>query len=129
MSEALIADLDAALLEYGEDAVLRRVGGATGAPANLDVNCRVHVRSYRLRDQELVAKTAISQEDLLIIMSPSEIAAAQWPGGGAPAGAEDPSIPRKGDKLRVRGRFRNIEVVDPIKAANVLVRIEMRLLG
>jgi hypothetical protein len=121
MVEDMIAALNDALASYGDDVILRRRGAALQ-----DVACKAHVTAYRLRDTELVAKTAITQEDLIIIMSPSEIAAAGWP-GGSPTALD--MLPRKGDKLVIRGMERNIEVCDPHRIAGEVVRFDIRALG
>jgi hypothetical protein len=127
MNEDLIADLDDALMEYGDDVILRR------RIANVahDLPCKAHVTAYRLRDTELVTNTAISQEDLVVIMSPSEIAAAGWP-GSTPTTVDQltfDQLPRKGDKLVIRNKERNIEVVDPHRPGGTVVRFDMRVLG
>lgn len=120
-----IAALDHALERAGEDVILRRVVGQAPNSANIDVTIRAAVRSYN--PEELVG--GISQTDSKVIISPTGIAAAQWP-GGTPTGATiDPSLPRRLDKVVIAGRIRNIEVVDPIYVQNELVRIEMRVLG
>lgn len=127
MNEDLIADLDDELREYGDDVILRR--RIAGAPH--DVGCKAKITSYRLRDTEFVPNTAITQEDLIVIMSPSEIAAAGWP-GSVPFEVSDmpiDSLIRKGDKLVVRGIERNVEVVDPQRPGGTVVRFDMRVLG
>lgn len=127
MNEDLIADLDDELAEYGDDVILvRRIAGVAH-----NLPCKAHITAYRLRDTELVTKTAISQEDLIVIMSPSEIAAAGWPGSTPFDVADMPidSLIRKGDKLVVRNKERNIEVVDPHRPGGTVVRFDMRVLG
>lgn len=114
--------LDMALEQTGEDAVLRRV--ISGIP--VDVTCRVHVRSYRLRDEQFAKGSEQAQAELLIIMSPTEINNANWPAGGT---GINPSFPKKGDFIVIQGRQRAIEVVDTIMVAAELVRIEIRVLG
>jgi|SRR5215207_1897564 len=108
-----IEALDRALARAGEDVVLRRVG-----TPNIDVTCRASVRSPRA--DELAA--GYTQTESIVILSPSEITAAGWPapirGGGA-----------SGDKVRIQGRFRNIEHANPIHVAGVLVRYELKVVG
>lgn len=120
---AEIDALDRALARAGEDVILRRVVGAQN-PINVDVPVRALVRSPTA--QELVA--GFTQTDSVVVMSPTEVRRKQWP-GGVPNGTVHPELPRKGDKLKVHGVFRNIERVSPIFVADDLVRIELKVLG
>lgn len=123
-----IAALDEALARAGEDVVLRRIIGIAPNTSNSDVEVRATVRSYRNRDEEIAA--GIFQDILLVIMSPTEIAKAQWPGGElASSTVAQPDVPRKNDKLIIGGRVRNIENVDLINIGDELVRIDLRVLG
>ena len=126
-----IAALDRALDEDGETVRLRRVAGAARNPVNLDVDCPAFVRSWRLREQPLVG--TLAQFDFVATISPTPILNAQWPGGTAPTAAGLPAppawLPRKNDKLIIKGTIRNIEAVDPIAVDGVVVRIEMMTLG
>ncbi len=122
----LIAALDRHLARAGADIVLRRVVGQAPNLVNIDVTVRAAVRSYQ--PTELV--DGISQTDSFVIISPTHIAAAQWPGGELPsATVADPSLPRRLDRVIIAGRVRNVEVVDPLYVEGELVRIEMRVLG
>jgi hypothetical protein len=123
-----VSALDRALARAGEDIIIRRVVGTLPNTVNIDVNVRALVRSYS--PEELVG--GITQTDSLVIISPSEIDRAQWPGGQAATMAPfnpDTRLPKKGDKAIIQGRLRNIEVVDPFLVQGELVRIEMRVLG
>lgn len=119
--------LDRALARAGEDVILRRVVGAQNS-VNVDVRCRALVRSPSA--QELVA--GFKQTDSVVILSPTPIRRAQWP-GGQPPGAIHPGMPRgggaSGDKVRIKGRLGNVESVNPIFVAGVLARIELKVLG
>lgn len=122
-----IAALDAALAANGEDIVLRRVVGTQPNTLNIDVGCRANVRTWRLKEENLVA--GIAQAVDIVIISPTPIAAAQWP-GGVPAGQlVDPSIPRRLDKVIIGGRVREVEAVEPIRMSGKVVRIELQVLG
>jgi hypothetical protein len=112
-----IVDLDDALAEYGADIVLRRVTGVAPSTTNIDVTVRAAVRSFQ--PQELVG--GIMQTDSRVIISPTQITAAAWPGDG--------TLPRANDKLVIAGRVRNVKVVDPIYLGDDLVRIEMAVAG
>lgn len=108
-----LAALDRALSRAGETITLRRPLG-TSPITYRDVQVRAHVRGFNTED----LTGAITQVDSKVIMSPSEITAANWPGP-----------PKKGDKVIIDGRTRNVEAVFPIYASNELVRIEMRVRG
>jgi hypothetical protein len=120
-----IVELDRSLAVDGEDFVLRRVIGA-GHQANVDVLCRGFVRGYA---PEELTETII-QGDAKVILSPSQIIRAQWPGGESVAGAGlDRRVPRRGDKAIIQGKARNIEAAMPIYIADELVRIELQTRG
>lgn len=127
-----IAALDRALAEAGEDVILRRVVGQQPNVINIDVICRASVRTWRLKEENLVA--GIAQAVLIVVISPTQIAAAQWPGGtpivpGNPGLTLDPSVPRRTDEIWIGGRKRSIEAVDAIAVAGVNVRYDMQVLG
>lgn len=118
------AALDRALAIAGEPVVLRRQYGVN-PNTFVEVECRAFVRGYR--PQELVG--GISQTDIFVILSPTEIERAKWPGGSGLSSTTDPRVPRKNDKLTVRGAQRNVEAAGPIYVRGELVRIEMRVIG
>lgn len=123
-----IDDLDDALAESGEDIILRRSVGTVN-PINIDVTVRANVRWLR-GPTELV--DGFSQDDLKIIISPTQIAAAQWPGSGVNNPAPfnvDRSLPRRNDWAIVKGRRYRIEAVNPIAVLGGVVRIEMLTKG
>jgi hypothetical protein len=123
--EGLIASLDAALLANGEDVILRRQVGERPNVVNIDIGVRAGVRSYQ--PHELVGD--IKQTDSHVIISPTQIREAQWPGGSLPNQKVDPSLPRMADRCIIAGRDRAVEVVNPFYVNGELVRIEMRVLG
>lgn len=122
-----VAALDADLAIVGEDIVLRRTYGQAPRTNYVDVPMRASVRSYS--PVELVG--GINQTDSKVIISPTDIAQAQWPGGELPsATVVDPHLPRITDSIIIAGRKRSIAVVDPIYGKdNELLRIELRALG
>lgn len=123
---SVIAALDRALAIAGSDAILRRIYGSGGNLVNSDVGVRVKANAVTEKELE----SGIAQTDSKVIMSPSQIASAQWPGGELPSRTvPDPTLPRRMDKLIVDGRVRNVEFVEPIRFAGELVRIEMRISG
>ena len=126
MSRPEVAALDRALKISGEDIVLRRIYGQSPRTNNVDVTVHAAVRTFQ--PQELLG--GINQADNKVIISPTEIANANWPGGEIPSGTvADPTIPRITDRVIIQGRVRTILVVQPIYIDDELVRIEMRVLG
>ena len=121
-----LSELDAALAADGQDVVLRRVVG-TSSPVNYDCVCRAFVRGYT--PQEMAGM--IIQGDSKVIISSTQIDANAWPGDAIPASEAslDRRVPRRGDKLVVAGRVRNIENASPIYIGNVLVRVDMQVRG
>lgn len=106
------SDLDASLRRRGEDIILRRQIAAGTNIANIDVPCRARVDTVSA--QEIAGTIAVS--DLKIIMSPTEILAAQWPGGVPEypvSNASDPRMPRVTDFVIARGKQRQVKMVDP----------------
>lgn len=121
------SDLDRMLAAFGQDVTLRRVTGTTHQ-TNVDCTCRALVRGYRA--DELAG--GIIQGDSLVILSATDIIAAQWPGGQpvtSPPGATDPRVPRKGDKVIIEGKTRNVEYAEPIYVAGALHRINLQVRG
>lgn len=127
----LIAALDSALATAGEDIILRRVVGTAPNQVNIDVTCRARVDAAS--DTQLVA--GIPATDLNIILSPTQINNAQWPGGSIPALPPfnlDQRVPRAGptDKVLMRGQPpRAVAFSDPKFIDGELVRINLRVSG
>jgi hypothetical protein len=128
-----IAALDNALAQHSEEITLRLVIGTGANVSNVDVKCRARVDNVSA-EQMLVA--GIVATDLNVIISPSQINAAQWPGGQAPPNPPpfnpDPRIPRPNGpyKAIVRGTLRQVAWVDPKFSNNgELVRLNMRVTG
>lgn len=121
------SDLDQFLAADGQDVILRRLTGTTNQVA-VDCPCRAFVRGYQ--PKELAG--GIIQGDTHVILSATDIIRAQWPGGQpvtSPPGATDPRVPRKGDKVIIEGKTRNVEYAEPIYVANILHRINLQVRG
>lgn len=103
----IIRALDQALQRTGQDVSLRRVGQD-------DLAVRARVRDYTV--SELAG--AIQQGDSHVIMSPTEMTAANWP---AP--------PKKGDRLLVGARVCLVETVAPKHVDGEAVRYELVVRG
>lgn len=114
--EQQISSLDRMLRSRGEDIVLIRGRGA-GAPR---VTCRAKVSGFQAN--ELVGD--IAQQDSLVIMSPTQIEAAGWPGA-----EDEPSTPQKGDRVLIQGFEKIVQGATAIQAGGRAVRIEMRVRG
>lgn len=125
MSADLIASLDSALVNGGEDIKLRRSVGVTNK-SSVTVDLRASVRSPT--DKQLAA--GFVQSDFFCIFSPTEINAAQWPGGGLPT-TIDLRVPSKnlGDQAYIRGAWRTVEWGQGFYPGGELCRIEMRVSG
>lgn len=128
-----IAALDNALAAHSEEITLRLVIGTGANVSNVDVKCRARVDNVSA-EQMLVA--GIVATDLNVILSPTQINNAQWPGGQAlpnpPPFNPDPRIPRPNGpyKAIVRGMLRQVAWVDPKFSNNgELVRLNMRVTG
>lgn len=116
--------LDGALVEAGEDVVLRRVTGTTGA-VHADVTIRAGVRDYK--PSEIVAGSGLVQGDSLVRFTLTQINAVGWPGtaGGPP----DPRIPTIKDKVFIGGAQRSVISAAPIRMNGEIVRINMQVRG
>ncbi len=123
--QSAIAALDRQLAAHGEDVELWHETGTQKIP--FKVRCRAFVRGYTA--QELVG--GISQTDSKLVLSPTEIICAGWPGPNTSATPtnQDRRVPREGDYVVIAGRKRTIESAGGIYLGGELVRIEMRVLG
>lgn len=121
--------LDASLATDGENIVLRRVKGANlAAQVNVDVTCRAFVRGYQA--DELVGD--ITQQDRRVILSGTEITAADWPADEPDStSAVDHRVPSKNrkDRCQVQGNWCSVEAAEPMYIDSILVRIDMRVRG
>lgn len=121
--------LDEALAEAGEDVILRRIVGTGSAAVNIDVTVRASVRRDA-RAIELVG--TLAQGEDAVSISPTQIDAAQWPGGQPASNAThkpDPRVPLVNDTLIIQGRPRKVKMVMPIVIEGELVRINMVAAG
>ena len=125
---AEIAALDSALQRAGEDCTLRRVAGKSPNAVNVDVTVRAAVRTV---SADQIAGT-VAQNDLNVVISPSQILAAQWPGGlrdGAVQSLADPRIPRATDFMVIQGRQRQVKAAKPIFVGGAWVRCDLVVAG
>lgn len=112
-----ISSLDAALAAGGQTVVLIRL-------PNVAVTCPAAVRGYQ--PQEFT--TSITQQDSKVVLSPTQINAATWPGAQV-SGQPDIRIPSKnrGDTCTINGNNRAVEAGVGIYVQDVLVRIELQV--
>ncbi|MER9056425.1 hypothetical protein [Mesorhizobium sp. M0910] len=125
---AEVAALDAALARAGEDITLRRKAGTGANQVNIDVTCRAAVRGVSAN--EIVG--TVTQTSSKVILSPTQILAAQWPGGlpvSTVTERTDPRIPRANDFAVIKGKQRQILFVSPIFVGGEWARCEMTVEG
>lgn len=127
-TESLIADLDAALAEAGEDIVLQHLTlGPGGTQIPFSVTCRAAVRGYS--PDELIAGSGIIQKDRKIILSPTEITVAGWPGPMPVSAGIDKRVPRAGDRVMRNGQAMAVQAAEGIYVQGELVRLECQARG
>jgi hypothetical protein len=130
-AEAHIARLDASLERDGEDIIIRRVVGTAPNTAPVDIECRAKVTA----EGTDMLSGGITTTTYSIIISPTQIREAQWPGGtvaALPPFDRDQSIPRAGltDKVLMRGLPPiAIHYVDPVFLDGQWVRANMKATG
>ena len=120
-------DLDQMLRTDGQQIILRRTVGTTNR-ASVDCTCWASVRGYQ--PQELAG--AVIQGDSAVVISGSDIIAAQWPGGEpitSPPTGTDPRVPRAGDFVIIQGKTRAIVSAAPIYVGDDLVRVNIQARG
>lgn len=112
----VIASLDRALAQQGQDIVLQRFTTDSEGVQSIvaEALCRAVVTGGG-SPQELVPMPGESP-NTMIIMSPTGLIAAAWPG-----------LPLKDDRVLIEGVPNNIEVVTPRLVNNQLVRIELQV--
>jgi hypothetical protein len=129
-----IAALDNAIAQSNrsETIKLRRIVGTAPNTVNIDVDCLAIVTSATV--QQLVA--GIPSTDQNIILSPTQINNAQWPGGSIPLMPPfdvDQRVPRvNADKVIVQGKMRSVAFVNPLfggQNGKEILRIDMRVSG
>lgn len=120
--------LDRQLAANGLKVKLRKTPASGGSPALNSVDCMAFVRGSV--PQQLVGQ--IMQGDTNVIISPTEINAAGWPGASVPTlpTDQDPRVPVQGDSVVINGKPRKI-VAPPqgIYLAGTLVRINIQVAG
>jgi hypothetical protein len=112
------ARLDRSLLRRGQECTLQRLVGTSLTP--ISVTIRAHIRGYT--PQEIVAGSGLAIGNSHVIMSSTEVEAAQWPS------ALESRIPRRGDRLVVAGVNRTVLFAwAALHISGELIRIEMAI--
>jgi hypothetical protein len=132
MKHRLLAQLDRRLARRGERIDLMR---KVGTPQTSTVYARVPAIIRSLTIEQIIA--GVTVQNYFLIISPTDIAKAQWPGGkvsAAPTGtlwpqAADPAMPVQNDSMWMRGAVKSVQRVAPIYDAGVCIRIELYVAG
>lgn len=130
-AETAIADLDRELAATGEPIRLERLTlGPGGLQIPFGVDCPAYVRGY----QPAELSSAIIQQDVKLVVSPTPIARAGWPGprvtrAGASPSQDDPRIPRKGDRAITSRGTLTVQAAAGIFVGSELVRIDIQARG
>jgi hypothetical protein len=128
-SDHEIRELDAALAADGQWVELQRLVGTQLIP--IRCKCRAFVRGYAASE----VSSIIAVTDSKVIISPSEIIRAGWPGPNSSATPtkQDRRVPgpplNLTDRFVIAGRPRTIASSLPIYVDGELVRIDMRVSG
>ncbi|MGV1790999.1 hypothetical protein [Rhizobium sp. A37_96] len=110
---AAIAALDSQLAEHGARVSVYRYTAASGTPRPKDEVANVPAFVRAVSADQLAGN--IDQTAVNVVLSPTLLASL---------------LPlKKGDKLLIDGRERNIELVKPISMQTTLVRINLVVLG
>ncbi|MBI1238261.1 MAG: hypothetical protein GC199_02855 [Alphaproteobacteria bacterium] len=127
----LLAQLDRRLERRGEAIALRRRTQASSTTSFVDVTVPAIIQA--LTREQLIG--GISQQNFFLIISPTHINRAQWPGGRAPAAGgslitpTDPRIPVVNDQVIFRGRVTGIQRVAPVFDSGECIRLELSVIG
>jgi len=110
----------------GEQVIISRIIDAHPTPPKRVSTAPISafVRNYRL--EEIFPGSGIAQGDSLVSLpgdALDQMRQLQMPGGVTM------NVPRKGDKIQIRGRERNIEGVAPISIGGSIVRIDLTVKG
>lgn len=114
------ARLDAALARVGQTVKLYR-STTSGSP----VTCKAKPKTFN--PEQLQNGGNVNQDDLVLIMSPTEIINAGWSSGAS--SPQDTRIPVNGNIIVINGRSRKVETTTPIFVNDELVRLEVLLKG
>lgn len=115
-----ISRLDRSLAKRGSPVTLRRVGSP-----NVDVDLPAQMTFGR----DLTEDGGVSQNEFDVILSPTKIIEAGWPGALAQTDGTDPLVPRRNDRIIANGRSYTVTAPNPAYLNGVLVRIDLKVRG
>jgi hypothetical protein len=127
--ESAIASLDNTIAQHGQSVRLVRMDGKT-AQVLCQANLSAIVRGYS--STTALAGTNQIQGDTVVTVSPTDLDREGWPTanpGIYPPIDDDPRIPRRGDRIVINGRQRNVESAEPFYINDKLVRINVTVRG
>jgi hypothetical protein len=127
--QKLIDELDASLAENGETVTLRRtvLGPNNTAVAPVDVKTKAIIRGYK--PIEIAAGSGITQQDVNVILSPTDIERRNWPGTAMAQPGTAKRIPLKGDFVITSRGPLTVQAGAGIYVQDVIVRIELQARG
>ena len=109
---AAIAALDRQIRTHGQSVALRKTNAPTDGTA--DTAIRAFVRG--VQPEELAG--GVQQSDSKVVLSPTTLAGSPFEAGV-----------KRGDKLLIDGRLRNVEGANPVRVNGVAVRHELWVRG
>lgn len=113
---ALVDELNSGLAMAGESVSLRRLATPPATGFIYQVDCLAVIRGYS--PSELAAGSGITQEDQKMILSPTALTAAGWPG-----------VPRRGDRVVTNRGVMTVQAAAGLYVQDALVRIELTVRG
>ena len=119
------AALDRAIARAGMTVRLSRTTGAMPNQTTVAADVPAIVRAYRT--EQLVG--TVTQGDSNVILSPTDIERAGWPGGTPPTNGTDARVPKTTDKVVFLGRSCSIIAVKPLYIRGELARIDLQVRG
>ena len=125
---AAINALDRALSIRGQDAALERPTGNNQAWITVNVRCMV--AGYQPHELTETPGSGIQVGDSKVILSPTQINEARWPGGFVLGSTTqgDQRVPKPNiDRMIISGKTRSVISADPLYVDNILVRLEIQV--
>lgn len=122
-----ISRLDAALSRRGEDVTLSRVVKRGASNVTATVTCRASVRAVSSED---ISTGAMKATEYHVVISPTEIMAARWPGqnDNDQAGI-NAHVPMVTDVATIQGEPKQVVAAKPIYVGGEWVRADLVVAG
>lgn len=112
------------IAQHGQTITIVRTTGTT-TPTTVSATIMAFVRGDMDRNERrdgLVGQ--FQQGDLWIVIDPTDLESASWPGAGAVAG-RSAVVPIRGDKITVEGRVRSVVIAEARDVQGTIVRINV----